>query len=179
MVNSILRLLCLLAASFRARRSPLPSMFIEVVEDWIQRYYRPKTRTRPAACMQCGSSSGIPQLYFVSCSLKITLKFVLQNYKHQHQYQKTTVLISNPIHKKVQKKQINNFSLHAISQISGFKGSPHSTDPEVASHVEPPRHGTLNTWRPREFMEVYPPGPQDAIVTNEGLGLDSVLKFME
>ena len=64
MVNSIRQLLCLLAASFRARRSPLPSMFIEVVEDWIQRYYRPRTRTRPAACVQCGSSSGIPQLSF-------------------------------------------------------------------------------------------------------------------
>lgn len=45
------------------------------------------------------------------------------------------------------------------SAISGFKGSPHSTDPGVVSHVEPPRHGTLNTWQPREFMEVYTPQP--------------------
>ena len=104
---------------------------------------------------------GYPAFFFVLCSLKITLKFVLQNKKHQ--FQKTRVLISNPIiHKKVKKQQqINNFSLHAISQISGFKGSPHSTDPGVASHVEPPRHGTLNTWQPREFMEVYTPrGPR-------------------
>lgn len=51
-----------------------------------------------------------PTTCFFRALLKSLLKFGPQNKKHQHQYQKTTVLISNPIRKKLK----NNRSITSL-----------------------------------------------------------------
>ena len=79
-------------------------------------------------------------------------KNIISNQMHKNKLKKSPNTISHLIpsdtNNRYQQKS-NNFSLHAISHPSSgfiFKGPPRSTDPEVASHVEPHLHGTVNTW---------------------------------